>query len=131
MATKLEKAKKWWFSDVSFKDKLPIIEKHFKDGVMVPLSGKNILTLFALENTTTVGGYQISNLRKLNTPVHRNLLDSFIYQAEVKYPPHIELPNELITQTILYDRFGRCSNWQRADIFLSPTYLKEITEYFN
>lgn len=46
METKYETAKKWWFKNVPFERKLPLIDECFPEGVMLPLSKINIIKIY-------------------------------------------------------------------------------------
>lgn len=67
--------------------------------------------LCGVDYKLTKGGFEILKFEKLEQPIERGLLEPMIYQGEVK-------TTDLGTIEILWDKFGRCSNFNRVDCFV-------------
>lgn len=71
-----------------------------------------------MENIKTDGGYEIIDFKKLETPIDRNILEPHIYEGTII----LETGNQYCT----WDKYGRCSNWERTDCFIkniiTPSY---------
>jgi len=61
----------------------------------------------------TKGGFIIENFRKLETPIEHGILEPHIYEGLVKNIPTVKNNR--------WDKFGRCSNFQREDCFIEVT----------
>lgn len=70
----------------------------------------------------TKGNFKIENFRKLDEPVKRGLLEPHIYSGKVIDVPKIYAEG-FDTYEITWDKFGRCSNWNREDCFIDVDNL--------
>ena len=59
----------------------------------------------------TKGGFKITNFKELEQPIERGMLEPMIYIGNVK-------TTDLDTVEIMWDKLGRCSNWDRPDCFI-------------
>jgi len=64
----------------------------------------------------TKGGFIIENFKTLETPIERGILEPHIYEGLVKNIPTVK--NKKEDFVITWDKFGRCSNFQREDCFI-------------
>lgn len=70
----------------------------------------------------TLGGYNIINFKKLDTPIENGILEAHIYSGTVLgVPSHID--GHSTNFDITWDKFGRCQNWQRKDCFIDMNYI--------
>lgn len=64
----------------------------------------------------TRGGYKVDDFRELESPISHGILEPHIYEGILRNVPNISGKTKDITLT--WDRFGRCSNWNREDCFI-------------
>ena len=73
----------------------------------------------------TKGGYEIINFEILKTPIEHRILESHLYKGTVvDFPSDQNDPNsKKKTSEITWDKFGRCSNFNRPDCFFHPSTI--------
>ncbi len=75
----------------------------------------------------TIGGYEIESFRKLEIPINNGNLEPHVYSGKVVDVPTLlnkkTGKTECQTYEITWDRFGRCSNWNRKDCFIDVDLL--------
>lgn len=64
----------------------------------------------------TIGGYEVVNFKKLEKPIEHGMLEPHIYSGVIKDVPTVKGKKQDFETT--WDKFGRCSNWQREDCFI-------------
>lgn len=62
----------------------------------------------------TKGGYEIKNFQKLETPLHMGNLKPMIYRGII-FDPHPLVQKEI---ELLWNEYGKVSNYQRVDCFI-------------
>lgn len=70
-----------------------------------------VSVLCGVDYKLTKGGFEILKFKKLEQPIERGILEPMIYEGKVKTPDLGEIE-------ILWDKFGRCSNFDRFDCFV-------------
>lgn len=73
----------------------------------------------------TQGGHEITNFKKLDEPIERGVLEPHIYSGNIKLTESIMVSNFKEEDIeITWDRFGKCSNFNRPDCFISEKDLE-------
>lgn len=72
----------------------------------------------------TLGGYDVINFKKLKTPIDRNVLEPHIYEGIIVNLKRYDGENK--DQYLTWDKFGRCSNFERRDCFIDINKINTL-----
>lgn len=73
------------------------------------------------QTNITIGGFEIEDLKLLETPVERGVLEPHIYEGTIKsinVNPAQGVP-DILDVYCTWDKYGKCSNWSREDCFIN------------
>lgn len=67
----------------------------------------------------TKSGLQVKDFKKLKTPIENGILEPHIYEGTILNVPTKTTHNETFRDFYCtWDKFGRCSNFNRQDCFI-------------
>ena len=72
----------------------------------------------------TKSGLEIQNFKKLRTPIAHGILETHIYEGTiVGVPLKTSQDGATIDFYCTWDKFGRCSNFEREDCFIDVAQI--------
>lgn len=80
-------------------------------------------TVLAVVIDKTIGGFEIKDFKVLEKPIDRQILEPHIYEGTIVLPIKIGNNETIKDVYCTWDRFGKCSNWERGDCFIDVSGL--------
>lgn len=74
----------------------------------------------------TKGGFIITNFIVLKEPLRISILEPFIYKGTIT--GNIYNRDECIDVHVLWNKYGKCSNYNREDCFIDDESLNSIKQ---
>ena len=85
-------------------------------------NGNKLKPMLAVVIDKTIGGLEIKDFKILDKPIDRHILEPHIYEGTI-LKSHKDADGNYVDQYCTWDRFGKCSNWQRSDCFIDVSSL--------
>lgn len=78
--------------------------------------GNTVLSAVFIDKT--IGGFEIKDFKVLEKPIDRHILEPHIYEGTIVLPRKTGHNETIEDVYCTWDRFGKCSNWERGDCFI-------------